>query len=169
MIRVCFHGAESTGKSTLALTLARAFGAPLVTEYGRTYAETVTTKFTMDDLKVIAREQDKAMRAAAANDPRLMMLDTDPLMTAAWARMLFGTLPDELLAYDKAELYLLFEPDVPWVFDSTRFFGLDEARSQFAGIAEDVLKQAGVRFERISGDWPEREAKARAAIETMLG
>jgi nicotinamide riboside kinase len=35
VIRVCFHGAESTGKSVLAGKLARELGCPLVGEYGR--------------------------------------------------------------------------------------------------------------------------------------
>ena len=39
MIRVCLHGAESTGKSTLARKLAARFACPAVPEYGRTYAE----------------------------------------------------------------------------------------------------------------------------------
>lgn len=169
MIRVCFHGAESTGKSALAEKLAAEWGCPLVSEYGRTYAETVTTRFTMDDLLHIAREQDRRMQAACAGDPPLVLLDTDPLMTAAWARMLFGHAPDELLAYAKAELYLVFAPDVPWVFDSTRFFGLHEARAQFAEIAEAILAETGVRHAAISGGWDEREAQARAAIAAALG
>jgi NadR type nicotinamide-nucleotide adenylyltransferase len=169
MIRVCFHGAESTGKSTLAQTLAAEFGCPLVEEYGRTYAETVSTDFTMEALLAIASAQDRQMRAATADQPKLALLDTDPLMTAAWAQMLFNHVPDELLGYDKAELYLLFAPDVPWVFDGTRFFGLHEARDQFATIAEDILKQAGVPYRTISGDWAEREARARAAIAEALG
>ena len=40
MIRVCFHGAESTGKSVLAQRLQQRFGWPWVAEYGREYAET---------------------------------------------------------------------------------------------------------------------------------
>ncbi|MFM5949399.1 MAG: AAA family ATPase, partial [Novosphingobium sp.] len=35
MIRICFHGAESTGKSVLAETLGRELGLPWVPEYGR--------------------------------------------------------------------------------------------------------------------------------------
>jgi len=169
MIRVCFHGAESTGKSTLAEQLAVEFGCPLVEEYGRTYAETVSTEFTMEALLAIASAQDRQMRAATADRPRLALLDTDPLMTAAWAQMLFNQVPDELLAYDKAELYLLFAPDVPWVFDGTRFFGLHEARDQFASIAERILEEAGVPYRTISGDWAERVAQARAAIAEALG
>lgn len=164
MIRVCLHGAESTGKSVLAQRL----GLPWVPEYGRTYAETHGTDFTMADLLAIAAGQDAAMKAAAAARPDVLILDTDPLMTAAWAAMLFGEVPDELLRYDKAELYLLFAPDTPWVEDGTRFFGTAEARARFAALAEEMLVRAGVPFERISGDWDTREAQARAAISRAL-
>ena len=109
------------------------------------------------------------MRAATADKPRLALLDTDPLMTAAWSQMLFNHIPDELLQYDKAELYLLFSPDVPWVFDGTRFFGLEEARMEFAQVAEDLLRQTGVTYRTISGDWAAREAQAREAIAAALG
>lgn len=164
MIRVCLHGAESTGKSVLAQRL----GLPWVPEYGRTYAETHGTDFTMTDLLAIAAGQDAAMKAAAAARPDVLILDTDPLMTAAWAAMLFGEVPDELLRYDKAELYLLFAPDTPWVKDGTRFFGTAEARARFAALAEEMLVRAGVPFERISGDWDRREAQVRAAINRAL-
>lgn len=168
MIRVCLHGAESTGKSTLALRLAARFACPTVAEYGRTYAETHGTAFKLADLLAIAREQDRLMREAAASAPRLLLLDTDPLMTAAWAEMLLGSVPAELLAYDKAELYLLFSPEVPWVADGTRLFGTDADRTRFAAIAEQVLQQAGVPYRTIGGDWSERERAAAAVIEALL-
>lgn len=164
MIRVCLHGAESTGKSTLAAKLAARFGCPVVAEYGRDYAEAHGTEFTLADLLAIAEGQDRLMREAAAQAPRLLILDTDPLMTAAWAQMLFGTVPDALLAYDKAEHYLLFEPDVPWIADGTRFFGTPELRARFAQVAEAMLVRAGVAYSTIGGSWDERERRAIAAI-----
>ena len=164
MIRVCFHGAESTGKSALAHKLGAELGCPVVPEYGRTYAEHNGIELTMADLLAIAHEQDRLMRQAANKRPRLLILDTDPLMTAAWAEMLFGEVPAELLAYPKAELYLLFAPDVPWVADGTRFFGTSEVRARFAGIAEDMLVRAGVAYRTIAGDWNERERQARAVL-----
>lgn len=167
-MRVCFHGAESTGKSMLAQKLAQEYGCPLVAEYGRTYAETIDTNFRMADLTAIAARQNRMMREACGEKPRLCLLDTDPLMTAAWAEMLFGYAPDVLLGYDKAELYLLFEPDVPFVEDGTRFFGTNEERSRFAALAEDMLNRAGVGYTRIAGRWDKREEKARAAIEAAL-
>ena len=38
MIRICFHGAESTGKSVLAMKLNRELGVPWVPEFGRAAA-----------------------------------------------------------------------------------------------------------------------------------
>ena len=168
VIRVCFHGAESTGKSVLAEKLAAELGCPLVHEYGRAYAETHGIDFAMADLLAIAREQDRLMREAAGERPPLLILDTDPLMTAAWAEMLFGEVPDELLAYPKAELYLLFAPDVPWLADGTRFFGTPETRARFAAIAEAMLVGAGVDYRRVGGDWGERERQVRAALRQAV-
>jgi len=164
LIRVCFHGAESTGKSALARKLHAELGWPWVPEFGRGYCEAGGTDLVMADLLAIAEGQDKEMRAAAASDPPVLILDTDPLMTAAWAQMLFGEVPATLLAYEKADLYLLFTPDVPWVDDGTRFFGTREQRVRFAELAEEVLTLTGQPFTRISGDWAEREAQVRAAI-----
>jgi NadR type nicotinamide-nucleotide adenylyltransferase len=168
VIRVCLHGAESTGKSTLAEALAARFDWQVVPEYGRTYAEERGIDFTMDDLLAIAREQDRLMREAAELRPDVLLLDTDPLMTAAWAEMLFGTVPSELLGYDKAELYLLFSPYVAWIGDGTRMFGSDGVRARFAALAEGVLARACVPYRSIGGDWNERERGAIAAIEALL-
>lgn len=167
-VRVCFHGAESTGKTMLAKKLAEEFGCPLAGEYGRTYAETIDTNFRLADLTAIAARQNRLMREACAGSGPLVLLDTDPLMTAAWAEMLFGHAPDVLFGYDKAELYLLFEADVPFVEDGTRFFGSESERARFAALAEDMLLRAGVRYQRIAGSWEKREETARATIHAAV-
>ena len=168
MIRVCFHGAESTGKSVLAEKLAREFGGTWVPEYGRTYCEVRGTDLDMADLTAIAEGQAMAVEAALSGHPKLLLLDTDQLMTAAWAEMLFGEVPPELVSYPKADLYLLFTPDVPWIDDGTRIFGKGPLRSRFAALAEEVLVRTGVRYQTISGGWVEREKAARAAITALL-
>lgn len=164
MIRVCLHGAESTGKSVLAQRL----GLPWVPEYGRTYCEERGTDLTMADLLAIAEGQQAAVDAASRDNPPLLLLDTDQLMTAAWAEMLFGEVPDALMAYPKADLYLLFSADVPWVEDGTRLFGQTPQRARFAQLAEDMLVRAGVPWRRIGGDWAAREAAVRAEISALL-
>lgn len=167
MIRICFHGAESTGKSVLADKLARELGLPWVPEYGRAYCEEHGTDLTMADLLAIAEGQQAAVDAASAGHPALLLLDTDQLMTAAWAEMLFGHVPGALMAYPKADLYLLFSADVPWVEDGTRLFGQTPQRARFAQLAEEVLVRAGVPWRRIGGNWDEREAAVRAVIAEL--
>lgn len=169
MIRICFHGAESTGKTMLAEKLSREMGVPMVHEFGREWAENVGTDFPMDVLLAIADGQDAAMATAAASKPPLLLLDTDPLMTAAWAAMLFGEVPEILLRYPKAEHYLIFSPDVPWQDDGTRFFGTEESRIRFAALAEGIVIGAGVPFTHIFGDWDEREVQVRAVIARLTG
>ncbi len=155
-LTVCFHGAESTGKSVLAEQLSRELGLPWVPEYGRAYCEERGTDLTMADLLAIAEGQAAATRAALAKQPPLLILDTDQLMTAAWAQMLFGEVPEALLAYPRADLYLRFAADVPWIADGTRFFGTGPARSQFADLAQDMLVRTGVRWLPVGGSWNER-------------
>ncbi len=164
MIRICFHGAESTGKSVLAQKLSADLRLPWVPEYGRAYAEAHGTQFSLADLLAIAAGHEAQVQALAATGAPLALLDTDALMTAAWAQMLFGTVPAVLLDYPKADLYLLFDPDVPWIKDGTRLFGSAGKRAQFADLAESLLHRAQVPFERISGSWAEREARVRAIV-----
>ena len=168
VISICFHGAESTGKSVLSAQLAREFGGTWVPEYGRTYCEERGTDLNMADLLAIAEGQAAAVQAVVAAQPRLLIFDTDQLMTAAWAQMLFGEVPGALLDYPKADLYLLFRADVPWIDDGTRFFGKGPLRSRFAALAQEMLVRAGVPYRTISGSWAEREAQARSAIEQQL-
>jgi len=168
MITVCFHGAESTGKSVMAARLFERFGWPCVPEFGREYCETHGTDLIMEDLIAIAEGHAAATSAMAAERPEVLLLDTDQLMTAAWARMLFGEVPDALLAYPKADLYLLFEADVPWIADGTRFFGRDADRARFSAIAEEILTVAGVKWQRIGGSWNAREKAVTTAITSAL-
>lgn len=67
----------------------------------------------------------------------------------------------------KADLYLLLEPDLPWVDDGTRFFADPGDRHRFAAIVEQVLIDSAVPFVRISGHGDERLAAARAAIGAL--
>lgn len=164
---VCLHGAESTGKTTLAAALAAKTGALTVGEYGRSHCEAHKQALTLDDLLLIGRAQQAMIAAAAAYAGPLLLADTDALMTAAWCEMLLGRRPAELMAAPKADLYLLLEPDLPWVDDGTRFFADAADRRKFAKIVAQVLEDAGVPFVRIAGQGDERIAAARAAIGAL--
>ena len=93
MKRICLHGPESTGKSTLGTRLAAELGCEVVPEYGRAYCEAHGTNIGRQELIHIAQTQDAMNRAAAARASELgagfVLFDTDPLITAVWADMMF--------------------------------------------------------------------------------
>ncbi|MBD8545370.1 AAA family ATPase [Sphingomonas sp. CFBP 8760] len=166
---VCLHGPESTGKSTIGPRLARRFGSPYVPEYGRTYAEEHGTDFTMADLIAIAEGHDRMARAAVASGPYPVILDTDPLMTAAWATMLFGRQDPWFDAWTgTADLYLFLDTDLPWVEDGTRLFGTVSERERFRAAAMMELVRRDLPFAVVRGQGQARYDAALAAIEAAL-
>ena len=163
---ICLHGPESTGKSTLAPLLAAYFAAEVVPEYGRSFCETYGTTLTMDDLVDIAETHDAMTVAALARADTHLILDTDPLMTAVWADMLFGARDPWFAQWDRtADLYLLLDIDIPWVDDGTRMFGGDAERQRFFALARAELEARGVAWALVSGPAEARFAGALAAIE----
>ncbi|HEU4959274.1 MAG TPA: AAA family ATPase [Sphingomonas sp.] len=163
---ICLHGPESTGKSTLAPRLARHFGSASVAEYGRTYTERFGTGWTMEDLVAIAKAHDAETRAAVATGRLPVILDTDPLMTCVWAEMLYGRHDPWFDAWTgTADLYLLFDIDLPWIADGTRMFGTAAERQKFFDLSRAILDWRGVRWAMVGGEGDARLASALAAID----
>ena len=157
---ICLHGPESTGKSTIAPQLAQHFRSRCVAEFGRTYCEKYGTDLTMADLVVVATAEGRLP----------VILDTDPLMTAVWADMLFGRRDPWFDQWtNTADLYLLFDIDLPWVDDGTRMFGTEAARRRFFDLSRAELERRGVRWALIGGEGQRRYLNALAAITAAQG
>ena len=168
---ICLHGPESTGKSTLAPRLATVLGGAVINEYGRDFAEVRGTDFTMADLVEIATTHDRQTRTAIAHGVDPVVLDTDPLMTAAWAMMLFGKRDPWFDSWTgTADLYLVFDIDLPWVDDGTRMFGTAKLRQRFLEVSIAELERRNVRWTWVRGQGEARFESAMAAIrESGLG
>ena len=163
---VCLHGPESTGKSTLAPQLAAHYRTIYLPEYGRTYCENFGLALAMRDLVEIGKTHVAMTQAALRQCNRRLILDTDPLMTAAWADMLFERRDPWFDAFDAtADLYLLLDIDMPWVDDGTRFFGDDGRRRRFFDLSRAELERRGLPYAVIGGPPEERFDRAIAAID----
>jgi NadR type nicotinamide-nucleotide adenylyltransferase len=156
MKRICLHGPESTGKSTLGTRLAAHFGCEVVPEYGRAYCEAHGTDIGMAELVHIGQAQDAMNRAAAGRaqnlDAAFVLFDTDPLITTVWAQMMFGTRDpwfDAFTGY--ADLYLLLDIDLPFVDDGLRVYAAPEQRRRFFALCKAELDRRNVPYSLIRG------------------
>jgi NadR type nicotinamide-nucleotide adenylyltransferase len=160
MKRICLHGPESTGKSTLGTRLAAHLGCEVVPEYGRAYCEANGTDIGMAALVHIAQTQDAMNRGA------IVLFDTDSLITAVWAEMMFGARDpwfDDFTGY--ADLYLLLDIDLPFVDDGLRVYADPDQRRRFFGLCKSELEERGVPYTLISGIGETRFAAALSAID----
>lgn len=165
MKRICLHGPESTGKSTLGTRLAAHLGCEVVPEYGRAYCEAHGTDIGMAELVHIAQTQDAMNRAAAAREGAIVLFDTDPLITSVWAEMMFGARDVYFDAFDGfADLYLLLDIDLPFVDDGLRVYAKAEERQRFFDLCKAELNARAVPYAIIQGEGEARFTAALAAI-----
>jgi NadR type nicotinamide-nucleotide adenylyltransferase len=157
--RISVFGPESTGKSTLAATLAAQLHTVCVPEYARAYLEARGGAApTRADLDAIAVGQAAAEDALAPQCNGTLICDTDPLLTAVWRTTLFGEpMPLPPRRYD---LTLLCDVDLPWVPDPVRY--LPDDRRGFFDRCASALRAADRRYVVVRG--ADRLAQAMEAI-----
>jgi len=158
--RVAILGGESTGKSTLAVSLAAALGTRHAAEYGRELWEHKQGQLVSDDMLHIAQVQAAREEILMDSAHRLLLCDTTPLTTLLYAHAMFGEACPELEAlagrpYDEV---LLCAPDVPFVQDGTR---REEAFRHWQH--QWYLRELAARnipYRLLTGTWQERTAQA---------
>lgn len=168
--RVTVFGAESTGKTTLANQLAAHFRTVAAPEYGRVYTERCgQAASTSEDMLKIAKGHLAGVAEAARRSNRVLIEDTDPVLTAVWSDTLAGKRDPWFDAFrDYPDLYLFCDIDLPWVKDDVRYFSNPEDRRKFHLACERELVSRGVKFVLIGGAPEQRLAKAIAAVDQLL-
>jgi NadR type nicotinamide-nucleotide adenylyltransferase len=176
--RVVLVGAESTGKTTLAAELADHFGTAWVPEYGREYWERKVAGLSMDgplpgwtsdEFVHIAAEQQRRENLAARSARKVLIADTNAFATGIWHERYLGyrdRAVDAVGASDKVDLYLLTEPDFPFVQDGLRD-GVDIRHGMHQRFVQ-VLARTGVRTVRVAGSRDRRRAAAIEEVDTLL-
>ena len=173
LVRVCVTGPESTGKTTLARSLAEWVGTEWVPEASRVYAERVRRELLASDVLPIAREHIALAEAGEAlargGGRRTIILDTDLVSTVIYSRHYYGAVPRWVVQRERerrADLYLLCDVDVPWVPDGIRDRPTD--RDQMFARFEQALDRRRSKLVIIRGDWNTRWAIARSAVASLL-
>lgn len=167
--RVCIVGGESSGKSTLAQTLASEFNTRHVPEYARIYLERRGGVCKKEDMLPIARGQIALETAISREAHRILISDTDALLSQVWSEFLFNDVAPELkdlAASQQFDLYLLLKPDLPWVADSVRY--LPDQREAFFDRCKALLDETKKPYVIISGSGDTRFQAAREAVRSIL-
>ena len=169
MIKVVFTGSESTGKTELARRLAEHFSAPIAEEFVRVYAAERGGAIGFEDHGPIARGQMALEDAAIARADGLVILDTDLVSTVVYCEHYFGSCPPwiEVEARKRAgDLYLLMQPDIPWIPDGVRDRG--ERREEMHGLFRVKLEALGLEYLEIRGTREQRLARAVSTVSSRL-
>ena len=173
-LRVVLYGPESTGKTTLAKALADHYQTVWVPEFARPHLQEKWDKeqavCTLDDLTIIAQGQLEAENAAIQKANKLILCDTNILVTKVWSDTHFkGYCAPELntiLAQTHYDLYLLTSIDVPWEKDDLRDRPND--REQMFTYFKQQLVTYNFPFLVLEGNPQERVEKALTAIDQLL-
>lgn len=128
IFRVCLVGAESTGTTTLAQKLAAHYHTVWVPEYGRDYTEArkvagARYEWKSPEFVHIAIKQQEHEDLVAKQARRVMFCDTDALATAIWHERYMGAWSqevEEIAERRQYALYILTQPDIPFVQDRIR-------------------------------------------------
>jgi NadR type nicotinamide-nucleotide adenylyltransferase len=172
MRKIAIVGAESSGKTTLAVALGAALGGVVVEEFARAYLDQHGPQYTEADLLTIAvaqtRAEDAAMAHAAGMHARAVVCDTDMVTIRIWSEEKFGRCDPwiiEASEHRPYDLWLLCRPDIPWEPDPLRENPHD--RDRLFQVYEAVLKRLGKPFAVIGGTPAERLSRALNAIDGL--
>lgn len=167
-LKVAILGTESTGKTTLTAQLARNFNCSLVLEAARDLIPD-STKFTFEDLPIVANEHAQRINDAILGDSPLIIIDTDIHITKSYAQYVFGReLPvsEDVYHTNRAHLYLYLNNDAPFYQDGTR---LDNTNRDLLDRSHrKILTDHQIKFVEIAGSWQNRFEQAVSEVSKLI-
>jgi nicotinamide riboside kinase len=170
-MKIAILGAESTGKTQLAQSLAKHWtqqghSALWVPEVLREWCEREGRTPLPHEQLAICQEQAQRVLQAPATD--WLVADTTPMMTAIYSDMLF----DDVSLYDFAlehqrhyDLTLVMALDLPWVADGLQRDG-PHVREPVDRLLRAALARGALPYTVIGGQGEQRTRAALAAISS---
>ena len=172
---IAIVGAESTGKSTLAVALAARIAdstgvtCTAVSEVLREWCDREgRTPRADEQLGIATAQQQRIDDAAATHD--VVVADTTPLMIALYSLHLFcdaSLLPMAIAAQRRAALTLLTALDLPWIADGLQRDG-EHVREPIDRALRGLLAEHGIAWSVVGGQGAARLDQAFDAATPLL-
>lgn len=165
--KAVFLGGESTGKSSLAKTLASRLGTQFASEYGRELWEEKEGQLDFKDMLHIAQTQVKREAELSLTSKNWLFCDTSPLTTLFYSDALFNEVDPALVDLSKAayDLTFLCAPDFEFVQDGTRQNA--EFREQQHQWHLNILAERNIDFVELTGSPDERANNILKTLDAL--
>lgn len=170
IIKVCFMGAPSTGKSTLAKELASIYKTKHMPEYGSEFWKKnhVDRRITLEQFEQITPEHLRREDALTLQSNRYLFCDTCPITTYVFAKDYHGTVgevvtKDAKEAEKRYDLFFLCDTDIP--YDNTWDRSGDQKRGWFQNQIIADLKERRIPFMVLKGTLDQRVEKVKAVLD----
>jgi nicotinamide riboside kinase len=168
-VKIALVGAESTGKSHLALALSArlkdaGLQVHLVDEYLREWCDIENRIPTHEEQHHIAHTQ--MARVLAAPSGSVVIADTTPLMTAVYSQMVFDDHSLDAFALEQHAMFditLLTGLDIAWVSDGIQRVGA-HVREPVDQKVRQLLAQGNLPYQVVYGTGEQRLKNALFCI-----
>ena len=181
LLKVAIIGPESTGKTTLTKELANNYQTTYVPEYARLYLEPILNErgisiseasLSDNDFLHIIKGQQIFEDIQSHHANRILFSDTDPLLTTLWYRWIMkasvsSELTNRALA-SSYDLYLVTNPDIPWIQDSVRYEEIQLERGAFFEQCINLLEENNRPYHIINGHNENRIHQAQHIIDQLI-
>lgn len=165
-LRIAITGPESSGKTSIAQTIATYFKEEAIPEYARLYLTGRKEKYSFEDLALMANGQFESL---FPDDKKIIVADTEMIVYKIWYREKYQQVPEGILSMilqQKFDHYFLCYPDIPWEPDPLRENPFD--RKVLFHQYENVLKQFKFPFTILFGSEKERFEIALKKINEIM-
>ena len=164
-LKIAFTGPESSGKTTMAELIAKAYSTSFIPEYAREFLKDKIT-YTLADLDEIAKKQ---VELCKASKNTLVISDTEMAVMLIWSQEKFKEVSPIIQylweAQDFDHLFLC-APDIPWEADKLRENPLD--RERLFVLYEVVLENSKKPFTILKGTIEQRIITCKKQMELLL-
>lgn len=168
MIKIALTGPECSGKTTLAIELAKALKVNWIPEFARHYLTKLNRPYNQEDLDVIALRQQNAIDLIVRIGKDYLITDTEMLVIKIWSQEKFNTVSNQiesLYQQQDFDLIVLCKPDIPYEEDPLR--ENQEDRDRLFEIYRAELEKSEQNFIIVDSTISARLNKVLAAIEKL--